>query len=261
MAFWLTTVTLILTYAGFTPGGHPGLRVNRTTLTLIGVGMLLLLGLLDFEQIGSLLEINTLVLLFGMMVIHANLQLASFFRLAGANILQFTRSPRSLLALKILVAGALSALFLNDTICIMLTPLIVDVTLAAKRNPIPYLIALATAANAGPVATLTGNPQHASIGIASGLSYLEFAAALTPLALLGLGTIWLVLVLFYPREFRNGRFDHVEIPNPRIFRPWLIKSLLVTLGLLAAWPAFRWQRPLSWPVVFRSSPAACTRKK
>jgi len=234
MSFYLTSLIILVTYLGIAIGGYPGLRVNRTTLTLIGVGALLGLGLLDFKQMGSLLEINTLVLLFGMMIINANLQLAGFFRLAGASILKFTRSPRALLALEILVAGVLSALFLNDTICIMLTPLIVDVTLAAKRNPVPYLIALATAANIGSVATLTGNPQNMIIGIASGISYLQFAAALTPIALLGLGTIWLVLVLFYPAEFSSGHFDRVEVPNPRIFRPLLTKSLIVTGGLLVA---------------------------
>lgn len=119
MAFYLTALIITLTYIGTAIGGFLGLRVNRTTLTLIGVGALLGLGLLDFEQLGSLLELNILVLLFGMMII-ANLQLAGFFRLAGASILKFTRAPRALLALAILVAGLLSALFLNDTICIML---------------------------------------------------------------------------------------------------------------------------------------------
>lgn len=120
MAFYLTALIITLTYIGTAIGGFLGLCVNRTTLTLIGVGALLGLGLLNFEQLGSLLELNTLVLLFGMMIINANLQLAGFFRLAGASILKFTRAPRALLALAILVAGLLSALFLNNTICIML---------------------------------------------------------------------------------------------------------------------------------------------
>ncbi|GAB4541858.1 MAG: anion transporter [Anaerolineales bacterium] len=234
MTFWLSTLIITVTYIGIAIGGFPGLRVNRTTISLIGVGLLLGLGLLNFEKMSSLLEINTLVLLFGMMVINANLQLAGFFRLAGASILKFTRSPRALLALEIFIAGVLSALFLNDTICVMLTPLVVDVTLAAKRNPVPYLIALAAAANIGSVATLTGNPQNMIIGVASGISYLNFAAALTPIALLGLGIVWLVLAWLYPQEFTRGKFSPVEIPAPFVFRPLLRKSLLVSGGLLAA---------------------------
>lgn len=234
MSFWLTTFIIVVTYIGIAIGSLPYLRVNRTTIALIGVGVLLALGLLKFEEIGSLLEINTLVLLFGMMIINANLQLAGFFRLAGGFILRWTKSPRSLLALEIVVVGILSALFLNDTICLMLTPLILDITDTAKRNPIPYLIALATAANIGSVATLTGNPQNMIIGIASGISYLNFAKALTPIALLGMGGIWLILVWFYREEFSAVRFERVEIPDPRVFRPLLYKSLIVTSGLLIA---------------------------
>ena len=234
MSFWLTTIIIVITYIGIALGEFPGLRVNRTTITLIGVGLLLGLGLLKFDEVGPLLEINTLVLLFGMMIINANLQLAGFFRLAGSFILRWTRSPRTLLALEILVVGILSALFLNDTICLMLTPLIIDITDTAKRNPIPYLIALATAANIGSVATLTGNPQNMIIGIASGISYLDFAAALTPIALLGMGGVWLVLVLFYRDEFSSAGFGHIEIPEPRLYRPLLYKSMFVTAGLLIA---------------------------
>ena len=232
MTFWLTTLIIIVTYIGIAIGSLPYLRVNRTTIALIGVGLLLALRLLSFDAIGPLLEINTLVLLFGMMIINANLQLSGFFRYAGYLILRWTKSPRSLLALEILIVGVLSALFLNDTICIMLTPLIIDIADTAKRNPIPYLIALATAANTGSVATLTGNPQNMIIGMASGISYLDFATALTPIALLGLGSVWLILILFYPHEFEKVRFNHVEIPAPWIFHPLLYKSLFVTSGLL-----------------------------
>lgn len=92
----------------------------------------------------------------------------------------------------------------------MLTPLILDITLAARRNPIPYLIALATAANIGSVATLTGNPQNMIVGISSGISYLDFGRSLLPVALLSLAGIWFVLVWFYPEEFRNGSFEPVQ---------------------------------------------------
>lgn len=232
---WITFIIVALTYIGIGLGEFPQLRVNRTTIALIAVGALLVFQQITFGQIGGFLNIDTLVLLFGMMVINANLQLAGFFRLAGSLILRWTNGPRSLLALEIIVVGALSALFLNDTICLMLTPLILDITLSAKRNPIPYLIALATAANIGSVATLTGNPQNMIIGLASHISYTDFALALTPVSLLGLGGIWLVLILFYPGEFKPGNFEAgIMVPQPRIFRPLLYKSLLVTAGLLAA---------------------------
>lgn len=232
MNLWITLIIVIITYIGIALGEFPRMQMTRTTITLLGVGALLVTSQITFGQIGTFLDLNTLILLFGMMIINANLQLAGFFNLAGNAILRFTHTPRGLLALEIILAGFLSALFLNDTICLMLTPLILDITMAAKRNPIPYLIALATAANIGSVATLTGNPQNMIIGIASGISYTNFALALTPIALLGLGGIWLVLVWLYPDEFRAGHFDLEEIKSQRVYRPLLIKSVIVTGGLL-----------------------------
>ena len=233
---WVTLIIVTVTFIGIALGEFPYIRSNRTTITLMGAGFLLAARQITFQQAGGFLSLDTLVLLFGMMIINANLEMAGFFRLAGAGILRYTRSPRSLLALEIVVAGILSALFLNDTVCLVLTPLVLDITLGARRNPVPYLIALATASNIGSVATLTGNPQNMIIGTASHIPYLRFAGALAPIALLGLGGIWLVLVLFYRDEFSSGGFEAAFAP-PRIDRPLLIKSLAVTAGLLAAFMA------------------------
>lgn len=234
MNLWITLFIVTLTYIGIALGEFPRLRANRTTITLMAVGLLLVFKQITFGQIGGFLNLDTLVLLLGMMIINANLQLAGFFRLAGTAILRFTNGARSLLAWEIIIVGVLSALFLNDTICLVLTPLILDITLSAKRNPVPYLIALATSSNIGSVATLTGNPQNIIIGVASGISYLRFLSALTPVALLGLGGVWLVIVLFYKEEFKPGPFEAAHVRQGHYFPPLLYKCILVVVGLLIA---------------------------
>jgi Na+/H+ antiporter NhaD/arsenite permease-like protein len=234
MNIWITLFIVTLTYIGIALGEFPRLRANRTTITLMAVGLLLVFKQITFGQIGGFLNLDTLVLLLGMMIINANLQLAGFFRLAGTAILRFTNGARSLLAWEIIIVGVLSALFLNDTICLVLTPLILDITLSAKRNPVPYLIALATSSNIGSVATLTGNPQNIIIGVASGISYLRFLSALTPVALLGLGGVWLVIVLFYKEEFKPGPFEAAHVRQGHYFPPLLYKCILVVVGLLIA---------------------------
>ncbi len=247
---WITLAIVLVTYLGIAAGRWPLLKANRATLTLIGVGLLLVAGALRFEDLGSYLDLDTLILLFAMMVINANLQISGFFRIAGSSLLKLTRSPKTFLAVEILLAGVLSALFLNDTICLMLTPLVLSILLSLGRNPIPYLIALATASNIGSTATLTGNPQNMIIGTASGIPYLEFAANLTPIALLGLGGIWLVLVWFYPAEFRGSRFPEMEPARITFVRPLLAKSLLVTGLMLVAFLA-------GVPVALAALLAAC----
>lgn len=237
MNFWITILVVSLTYAGIAVGRWPLLKANRTTIALMGAGLLILLGQIRFADIGKYLDINTLVLLFSMMILNANLRVAGFFRLVGGSLLRLTRSPRRFLIWEILLTGVLSAFFLNDTICLMFTPLILEIMLGIERNPIPYLIALATSANIGSTATLTGNPQNMIIGMASGIPYISFMAALAPIALLSMGGIWLVLVRLYPWDFRNEPFPPFPQADLEVDRPLLIKSLVVTAGLLLAFLA------------------------
>ncbi len=237
MNFWITILVVSLTYAGIAVGRWPLLKANRTTIALMGAGILILLGQIEFADIGKYLDIDTLVLLFSMMILNANLRVAGFFRLVGGSLLRLTRSPRRFLIWEILLTGILSAFFLNDTICLMFTPLILEIMLGIERNPIPYLIALATSANIGSTATLTGNPQNMIIGMASGIPYISFMAALAPIALLSMGGIWLVLVKLYPWDFRNEPFPPFPQADLEVDRPLLIKSLVVTAGLLLAFLA------------------------
>ncbi|MEN6408929.1 MAG: anion transporter [Anaerolineaceae bacterium] len=232
----ITLVIVTATYTGIAVGHLPKLRANRTTITLMGVGLLLITRQIAFQQLGSFLDLDTLILLFSMMILNANLRISGFFRWVGQALIHRARNPRTFLALEIVLTGVLSAFFLNDTVCLMFTPLMLGITLAMGRNPIPYLIALATAANIGSVATLTGNPQNMIIGVASGISYGNFALSLTPIALLGLGMVWLVLVLLYPKEFHSNHFAPPNLPA-RIYRPLLTKSLIIVAGLLVAFAA------------------------
>ncbi len=250
MNFWITLAIVLITYIGIALGKWPKLSVNRTTLTVIGVGLLLAFRQIDFENIRDYLDVDTLILLFSMMVVNAHLQLSGFFRVAAHLLFRLTRGPKVFLAVEILLAGVLSALFLNDTICLMLTPLVLSLLLSLERNPIPYLIALATAANIGSTATLTGNPQNMIIGVSSGIPYAQFAGALTPIALLGLGVVWVVLVLFYPQEFREKRFPEMPSSQLNVLRPQLTKTLLVISAMLIGFLA-------GIPVALAAFLAAC----
>ena len=250
MDFWITLIIVTVTYIGIAVGRWPGLRANRTTITLMGAGLLIATRQVAFSALGGFLDLDTLILLFSMMILNANLQMAGFFQLAGRGLLKTARSPRILLAVEIALAGLLSALFLNDTICLMFTPLVVQITQGARRNPLPYLIALATASNIGSAATLTGNPQNMIIGTASGISYLDFALPLLPVAVMGLAVVWGVVILFYPGEFKRGALGELTEQPLELNRPLLIKSLVVTGGLLTAFL-------LGAPVAEASFLAAC----
>jgi Na+/H+ antiporter NhaD/arsenite permease-like protein len=232
---WITALVVAVTFAGIAVGRYPIIQSNRTTIALLGVALLLVTRQVAFDQLSTYIDFDTIILLFSMMIINANLKLAGFFTLAGRALVRLAHSPRVFLALEILIVGVLAALFLNDTICLMFAPFLIELMDRLKRNPLPYLIALATASNVGSTATLTGNPQNMIVGVASRIPYAEFALTLTPLALLGLGIIWLVLVRLYPRDLRRGDvFTAPSLDEDTLSRPLLIKTLAVAAGLLAA---------------------------
>lgn len=232
----LTIGIVLVTYAGVAVGSVPRLRMNRATIALVGAATLIAVGAIQEDEAIASLDVGTILLLAAMMVINANLRLSGFFELVGGRVLDFAKSPRTLLALVILAAGVLSALFLNDTICLLFTPMVVDLTTRLKRNPIPYLIGLATATNVGSTATITGNPQNLIIGQASGINYLAFLTHLAPVALMGMVVCWVVIVLVFPQEFR-GKLPLAEVESPQIFPPLLWRTIAVVAGLLVAFLA------------------------
>lgn len=230
---WLTVAIVVATIAGIAIGRWPWLRADRATIAVVGAAALLASGAITLEEAFEALDLDTLLLLFSMMVLNGQLYNAGFFGVVAQRVVRVAHSPRGLLALIIAASGVLSALFLNDTIALMLTPLVLDTTRALRRNPIPYLIGLATSANVGSTATITGNPQNMIIGNASGISYAAFVAALAPTALIGMAICWLVIVLVYPQEFRRGRFDAPEVGRMRVYRPLLRKVAVVAPVMLA----------------------------
>jgi Na+/H+ antiporter NhaD/arsenite permease-like protein len=134
----------------------------------------------------------------------------------------------------VIVTGVLSAFFFNDIIVIMLTQMVISVTQALKRNPVPYLLALVMSANIGSVATLTGNPQNLIVGLRSGISFLEFLLALAPVAAIGLGVLIGVLVISYPREFIRVPLTPPTIEPPNASPRLLIRTLTITGLMLTA---------------------------
>ncbi len=234
---WLTLIIILLVLVGVALGRLPVLRMNRATITLTGATALILIGAIGLDEAYAAIDMNTIILLFAMMIINANLRLAGFFNLVDVKVTQLAHSPRVLLLLIIAASGVLSALFLNDTVVLIFTPLVITLTVSRERNPIPYLIGLATAANVGSVATITGNPQNMLIGTSSGIPYLTFTAYLAPVAVIGLLLVWVVLVLLYREEFAAVPLVDVPPPRFRVIRPLLRKSLVATGLMLVAFVA------------------------
>lgn len=221
-------------------GRLPGFRLDRTGAAIIGASLMVSCNVLTFDEAYRAIDYDTLVLLFGMMIVVANLRLSGFFALVSEGVVEHAHRPITLLTAIVFVAGILSAFFVNDTVCLVLTPLILDITASLRRNPVPYLLAVAMASNVGSVATITGNPQNMMIGSFSGIHYRAFAAALVPVAAFGLVATVLVITLVYRREFRAVEKVEVAHRGVRVNRVLMWKALIASGAMIAfffaGWP-------------------------
>jgi Na+/H+ antiporter NhaD/arsenite permease-like protein len=222
-----------LTYLALALGEIPGLRVDRAGIALVGAAAMMASGALSMHEAAKAVDYETIVLLFGMMVVVSYLRLAGFFALATEGIAARFSAPLPLLAVIILLSGVLSAFLVNDVVCVALTPLVLHLCQRLKLPPIPYLVGLATASNIGSVATITGNPQNIIIGSLSQIPYLRFAARVAPIAVIGLALDFAVVAMVYRNVLGNSAqvmLENGESIRPRVHRRLLIKSVAVTLA-------------------------------
>jgi Na+/H+ antiporter NhaD/arsenite permease-like protein len=193
-------------------------------------------------DVAAAVDVDTLVLLLGMMLLAAYLTRAGFFRATAYQVLKHSKTPRGLLAALVMISGVLSAFLVNDTVCLMLTPLVLTLVKEADLPPLPYLLALAMSANAGSSATFTGNPQNMIIGVASRLPYAQFIAYMALPALLSMAVVYGVLIFTFGRELPT-RSIHPEGHPPPVERRLLVLCSLALTGIVIAFFA---GLPMSW---------------
>jgi len=221
------------------------LPLNRPASALLGTVLMVVAGVLKPEEVYRAVDYDTLVLLLGMMLISAYLFLAGFFNWAADWVLAVAGTPQRLLLYLILASGVLSALLVNDTVCLMLTPLVVAVMVRGGLPLPPYLLALAMSANIGSVATLVGNPQNMIIGGLSGVSFARFSLSMVPVAAAGLVIEYAILRVGFHRMLRAAQIRVPDGPRPQVDQRLLRLSFLILaltfsgflVGLNLAWTA------------------------
>ena len=221
-----------ITYLVLAIGRLPGFRIDRTGAAIIGASFMVGLDVLTLDEAYRAINFDTIILLFGMMIVVANLQLSGFFSLVAERVVEHAHSPTVLLSAIVGVGGLFSAFFVNDTMCLVLTPLVLEITEALGRNPIPYLLAVAMASNIGSVATLTGNPQNMMIGSFSGIPYRYFTAHLAPVAAIGLVLTVVTIRLAYRSEFSAATTVQVVKRAVNVDRGLMWKSILVAVAMI-----------------------------
>ncbi len=231
----VATLIFLLTYLLIGLQRLPRLHLGRPAGAMLGAVAMVLCGVLDFETAKRAIDLDTLLFLLGMMIVLAYLELSGFFEILERRIMGYARSPRWLLLLVMGSSSLLSALFMNDTICLLFTPVVVRVTKRLELPTVPYLIGLAAAANIGSACTIVGNPQNALIAVRSGLGFLPFAARLWPVSLFGSAVAAGLLCWMYRRQITGAPLVVPPAREPQSPQRWmLVSSLLAGLGMTVA---------------------------
>jgi len=233
-------IIFFASYFVFALGKFPGMKIDRPGAAIIGAALMVAFRIMSAQAALGAIDFATIVLLFSMMLIVANLHLGGFFEWVSESIV-LRLSAHQLLPTVIFTTGILSAFFVNDIVCLVMTPFVLKLALRLGQKPLPYLLAVATASNIGSVATITGNPQNMLIGSVSRIPYVNFLAHLGPIALVGLFMDWALVHWMYLRRATNSKeaeaatIGELEHQLPRA-KPVIVLAI-VLVGFLAGVPA------------------------
>lgn len=241
-----------LVYLGMALGRLPGLAMDRSGIAFVGAALMLATGALPAGEWTEVLDFETLLLLFALMLVGAHFAAVGAFDAVAAALARSALSPHALLGLIVATGGVLSAVLVNDIVVFALAPLLAQGLRARGLTPAPYLLALALASNAGSAATLVGNPQNLLIGELGGLGFLDYALHAAVPALMALGVTFVVVARVWrgrlvsnpdglpcaipPADLTAIERSTVEQAPPAALAidPWLlIKSLLAVLAVIA----------------------------
>ncbi|MGE0040983.1 MAG: SLC13 family permease [Vicinamibacterales bacterium] len=231
----------VLVYTGMLLGEFPGLALDRTGIALLGAIALVATDRLTVEAAAAAIDMPTMALLLGLMVISAQLRLGGFYTAVTRRVGRSAHGPAGLLALVVAAAGGLSAVLANDIVCLAMAPVIVEITARRGLDPVPFLLAVAAAANVGSAATLIGNPQNMLIGQALHLPFSRYLLDGGVPAAAGLVVVWAVVCAAWRHRWRRA------IPPPpgalpAYDRRQTAKGLIVVAAVVLAFVLTSWPR-------------------
>jgi len=230
-------VILVVTYLLIAVRRVPLLRLNRPAAALLGAVAMVTVGGLPMREAYAAIDLDVVIFLLGVLLITGYLEAGGFFEWEARHIVDRARSATAILGAVVLASGLLSAFFVNDTICLVLTPLVLAALRPLGLRPLPFLLAIALASNVGSAMTPTGNPQNMLIGIASGIHFARFLASLALPSLGGLAIVFFVLRVMHRADLALPLREAIHTPDAPFDRPLVIRSLLVFAGALAGWLA------------------------
>ena len=193
--------------------------VNKAVAAFSGVAILILLKVIDEHHAIKCIDFETIMLLFGMMIIVSVLKHSGLFTIVSVRISELTRgSPIKILILFSLVTAVMSAFLDNVTTVLIIIPIIIELTRGLGLDPKKYVLSQAIISNIGGTATLIGDPPNVIIGSKVGLTFNQFMINLGPPVIV----IFIVVLIFIWGTNR----DQFKPINTNIIKLFTVNLLL-----------------------------------
>ena len=155
--------------------------VNKAVAAFSGVAVLILLHVIDEHHAIKFIDFETIMLLFGMMLIVSVLKHSGLFTIISVRISELTRgNPVKILILFSVVTAFMSAFLDNVTTVLIIIPIIIELTRGLGLDPKKYVLSQVIISNIGGTATLIGDPPNVIIGSKVGLTFNQFLFNLSP---------------------------------------------------------------------------------
>jgi Na+/H+ antiporter NhaD/arsenite permease-like protein len=181
----------------------PFMPIGRTAGALLSAVLMIIFHVISPDDAYASVDLPILGLLFATMVVGTYLKNAGMFKHLGTLLAWKSQGGRDLLCRVCVVTALASALFTNDTCCVVLTEFVLE--LAAERNlpAKPFLLALASSANIGSSATPIGNPQNLVIAFNSKIPFPKFLLGILPAMLAGMAVNMVMLLCMYWKDLEG----------------------------------------------------------
>jgi Na+/H+ antiporter NhaD/arsenite permease-like protein len=176
-------------------------RIHRAVAAMFGASIIVLLHVVPWEMIPVYIDLGTIFLLMGMMIIVNTARGSGLFEFIAIKTAKVANgSPVRVLLLFSIVTAVVSAFLDNVTTVLLLTPMLLYIAKVMKITPLPFLVAEIFASNIGGAATLIGDPPNIMIGSAAGLSFTEFLVNLGPIMVIDLVVVMGMLYFIYRKD-------------------------------------------------------------
>ncbi len=216
-------------------------RIHRAVVAMLGASIVVLLHIVPWEMIPEYIDLGTIFLLIGMMIIVNTARGSGLFEYIAIKTAKLAKgSQMRVLILFSIVTGLTSAFLDNVTTVLLITPMLLYVASVMKTSPMPFLIAEIFASNIGGAATLIGDPPNIMIGSAAGLTFNELIINMAPMMAVNLLVVLGLLALIYrkdlhvsPDERESIERTFAELKDREAIRDWsLFKKSVIVIALV-----------------------------